>query len=141
MRGVTTGRLADPLPSKGSWDEPAARILLDQCPALLWTTDMDLRLTSCLGTVLADLGFWSNQLVGVRVEELFEDPAEELPAILAHHRALRGERVTFDMLLAGRGFHAHAGPLADSTGSPIGSICVALAASLDRVRPTLALAT
>jgi len=142
LRGVTLD-LSPPGPGPREMvasDVAQARVLLDQFPALLWTTDASLRLTSCLGTELAAMGFWSNQLVGVRVDDLFDPAAGDLPAIAAHHRALRGERVTFDMRLAGRRFHAHVGPLIDAAGHPIGCICIALEGSLVPARRPLAVA-
>ena len=138
MRGVTVD-LNPPSPDRITPTAALPRILLDQFPALVWTTDTNLRLTSCLGSELAALGFWSNQLVGVPVEDLFDPESDDLPALVAHHRALRGEQATFDMTLAGRDYHAHVGPLVDSGGRALGAICIALESA--RTRPSLAVAT
>jgi hypothetical protein len=103
-----------------------ARVLLDQFPALLWTTDADLRLTSSLGAKLTELGFGPNQLVGMTLFDFFEAGPDDGPSIMAHRRALCGESVTYDMDWAGRPFHAHVAPLRDSMDRCIGTVCVAL---------------
>lgn len=103
------------------------RALVDQCPALLWTTDTDLVFTSSLGAGVTDLGIGPNQLVGVSLTELLdeEDTPDSVP-LSAHQRALRGETVTFEMRWADRVFWARVGPLEDARGATIGTVCVAL---------------
>ena len=70
------------------------RILVNQLPALFWTTDPDLVLTSSLGAELDRLGLGPNQLVGARLAELFEMP-EDAELIDAHREALAGGSVRF----------------------------------------------
>src|SRR5438445_11161850 len=95
LRGVTTqvsGTSAvaqAPDRAKGS-----VRILWDQIPAVLWTTDSDLVFTSSLGTRLALLGLGPNQLAGEGLSVLFR-PGDDEP-IRAHRRALGGESVAFE---------------------------------------------
>lgn len=103
------------------------RALVDQCPALLWTTDKDLVFTSSLGAGVTDLGIGPNQLVGVSLAELLdEEDTPDSEPLVAHQRALRGETVTFEMRWADRVFWARVGPLEDARGASIGTVCVAL---------------
>jgi PAS domain-containing protein len=105
------------------------RVLVDQCPALLWTTDSSLVFTSSLGGGLTALGIGPNQLVGVSLLELVNDDAPDPNPLAAHQRALQGETVTFEMRWGDRVFQARVGPLHDARGVCIGTVCVALDAT------------
>jgi PAS domain-containing protein len=102
------------------------RVLLDQCPALVWTTDSSLVFTSSLGGGLGPLGIGPNQLVGVSLLELVNTEAPDPKPLAAHERALQGETVTFEMTWGDRTFQARVGPLYDGRGACIGTVCVAL---------------
>ncbi len=127
LRGVST-QVKRPV------DEPVVmvegpqgfRSLIDQVPAICWTTDADLRFTSALGAGWAELGLGPNQLVGTTLFDLLDthDPREE--PISAHWRALGGESVRFELWLGGRPFHGGVAPLSDARGHRIGTICVVL---------------
>ncbi|TMK85264.1 MAG: hypothetical protein E6G44_07645 [Actinobacteria bacterium] len=106
------------------------RILVNQLPALFWTTDPDLVLTSSLGAELDRLGLGPNQLVGARLAELFEMP-EDAELIDAHREALAGGSVRFQARWGGRAIRARVAPLRDSGGQVIGTICVALEDEVD----------
>jgi PAS domain-containing protein len=110
------------------------RVLVDQCPALIWTTDSSLVFTSSLGGGLAPLGIGPNQLVGVSLLELVNDDAPDPNPLAAHRRALDGETVTFEMQWGDRLFQARVGPLRDARGACIGTVCVALDATHSSVR-------
>jgi PAS domain-containing protein len=100
------------------------RLLVDQFPAVFWTTDTNLRFTSSLGAGLAALGLGANQLVGMALGDLFE--AEQAQPIQAHVRALNGHSVTYLMHWGGRAFHSQVAPLRDANGRVMGTICVAM---------------
>ena len=102
------------------------RVLVDQFPALFWTTDMELRITASLGAELVTLGLGPNQMVGTTLLELFETEDAAYEPTMAHKRALNGEAVTFELHWAGKHFHCQVGPLQDSTGELIGTVCVGL---------------
>lgn len=110
------------------------RVLVDQCPALIWTTDSSLVFTSSLGGGLAALGIGPNQLVGVSLLELINDEAPDPRPLAAHQRALQGETVTFEMQWGDRVFQARVGPLHDGWGDCIGTVCVALDATAADVK-------
>jgi PAS domain-containing protein len=100
--------------------------LVDQIPALFWTTDTSLVITSSFGSGRLGLGLGHNQLVGTTVSQLVEAGDGRDEPFRAHERALAGESVAFDIRWAERAFRASVGPLRDSTGHIIGTICVAL---------------
>jgi PAS domain-containing protein len=127
LRGVTVDIRAEPGDVTLIAPENASiRTLVDQLPAAFWTTDAELRFTSSLGAGLADLGLGPNQLVGTTLFEFFETEDPKFPPIDAHKRALLGATVTFELEWAGLAFYSQVGPLHDSQGVTIGTICVAL---------------
>lgn len=101
------------------------RVLVNQVPALFWTTDAELVLTSSLGAEFDRLGLGPNQLVGTGLTELFER-GQNRELIDAHNRALTGSSVLFEASWARRSFRARVAPLRDSTDQIIGTICVAV---------------
>jgi PAS domain-containing protein len=100
------------------------RVLVDQLPAVFWTTNESLTFTSALGSGLSALGLGPNQIVGMTVQDFF--PAQHSPAGDAHRRALDGESVPYRMVWGDRVFQAHVAPLHDGEGGTIGTICVAV---------------
>lgn len=102
------------------------RIMIEQMPAMMWTTDARLVFTSSTGRGLGDLGFVPGQTNGISVYDFFADDESGLLAIRMHERALRRESVNFENTYAGRIYQNHIEPLIDTTGSVIGTIGVAL---------------
>ena len=107
---------------------PAAssRGLLDQVPALLWTTDGRLRFTSALGRGLLALGLGPNQIVGASVSDFLEPHDPDLELLAAHRRALEGETVGCAINWGERRLEARIAPLRDTLGRVIGTLGVAL---------------
>jgi PAS domain-containing protein len=101
------------------------RILVNQVPALFWTTDADLVITSSLGAEFERLGIGPNQLVGTALTQLFEVDVQDC-LIGAHQRALEGSSVRFEATWSRRAFRARVAPLRDSEDQVMGTICVAL---------------
>src|SRR5437867_4239017 len=97
IRGVTTDA-ARPNGLRTSVDllDPL-RVLVNQVPALLWTTDPALLLTSSLGAEFDRLGLGPNQLVGTALTELFES-GQNRELIDAHNRALAGSSILFEAM-------------------------------------------
>jgi PAS domain-containing protein len=136
LRGVTVEAssgddvtlISDGEPGESAIPERGAslRTLVDQFPALFWTTDGELRLTSSLGAELAEVGLGPNQLVGTTLFEFFETADPRFAPIDAHKRALLGATVPFEMEWAGRTFLSQVAPLKDVRGTTIGTICVAV---------------
>lgn len=126
LRGVTL----DAAPARTAvvdvLDDPL-RLVVDQMPALFWTTDRGLRITSSLGAALAELGLGPNQLAGATLSELFWSADPLVEAIAAHRRALVGRPTAFEFTLGPRTFDARVAPLHDSQGEIIGTVCAAIA--------------
>ncbi len=102
--------------------EARLRLILDQLPGMVWSTDADLRCTSSLGAGLASLGLQPDQIVGVPLEEFAgtDDPAN--PAIVAHHQALAGAGSGYEAVFAGRDFVVRVEPLRAMDGTIQGTI-------------------
>ena len=106
--------------------EAHLRLLTERMPAIVWSTDTDLRFTSCLGAGLEGLNLRPREQTCRSLFEYFStDDAEFLP-IAAHRRALMGEAVHFEVEWNGRAFAAHVEPLRDAAGAVTGTIGVAL---------------
>ncbi|MDP2674960.1 MAG: PAS domain S-box protein [Dehalococcoidia bacterium] len=106
--------------------EAHLRVMVEQMPAVLWTTDTELRFTSSLGAGLAGLGLRPNQVLEMTLHEYFSADDDEFPAIAAHRRALTGETATYEFEWTERAFHTHIEPLRDAEGRVVGTIGVAL---------------
>ena len=70
-------------------EERTLRVLLDQLPALVWTTDADLRVTATAGEFAR---FEELTPVGTTIYERW-GPDDPVGAIASHERALSGESV------------------------------------------------
>ena len=101
-------------------------LMMRQIPAMLWTVDRDLRLTSALGTSVQAIGLHADQAVGRSIGEAFGTDDPEFPAVQAHRRALTGEAVSYRMEHRSRCFEAHVEPFRDPAGAVVGAIGVSL---------------
>jgi diguanylate cyclase (GGDEF)-like protein/PAS domain S-box-containing protein len=106
--------------------EAHLRLLTEKMPAIVWSTDTDLRFTSCLGAGLEGLELRPREQMCRSVFEYFATDDAEFVPIAAHRRALMGEAVHFEVEWRGRAFAAHVEPLRDAGGAISGTIGVAL---------------
>jgi len=106
--------------------EATLRVLVEQMPAILWSTDTELRYTSSVGAGLYRLNLRANELVGLTVFDHFRSSNSDFASIDAHRRALQGESLTFEVVWSGRTFEAHVEPLRNKEGRITGTIGVAL---------------
>ncbi len=106
--------------------EERLRVAIEQMPAVLWTTDADLRFTQMLGRGLQQLRMPSDAVTGLDLFEFFGTIDETHPAIAAHLRALDGLPSTYAVELFGRDLECHVEPLIDARGAPNGIIGVGL---------------
>jgi PAS domain S-box-containing protein len=102
------------------------RLLVEQLPAVLWSTDRELRFTSSAGAGLANLRLRPNELVGVSLYQYFQTDDPEFLPIAASRRALAGESCSFEITWQARTFHAHVEPFRDRQGQISGTIGAAL---------------
>src|SRR6266545_130073 len=125
LRGITVDAGDAGGGARGGDGLDPLRILVNQAPALFWTTDADLVLTSSLGAEFERLGLGPNQLVGAALAELFES-GQNAELIEAHNRALAGSSVLFEAGWGRKSFRARVAPLRDGADQIIGTICVAV---------------
>ncbi len=100
------------------------RDILDRLPAIVWTTDKELRTTFSAGGGLAALGLASGEvaLLGTPISSYFQTQDPSHPGIASHLRALAGESSVFEMNWFDRWFHSRIEPLRDPRGQIIGTI-------------------
>jgi PAS domain S-box-containing protein len=104
---------------------PGLERLVAQLPAVLWTTDTDLRFTSSEGVGLAGLGLQPGEVVGRTLAEyLRADPDD--PTIRHHRQALAGEQVEFELEFNDRVFSVHVIPMRAADGRIVGTIGLAV---------------
>ncbi|MGH7599275.1 MAG: histidine kinase dimerization/phosphoacceptor domain -containing protein, partial [bacterium] len=106
--------------------EARLRLMTNQMPAVLWTTDTELRFTSSLGMGLSTLGLQSNQVVGLTLYDYFQTTKPEFFPIAAHLRALQGESVNYELHWQARTFDSQVEVLRDTEGKLLGVIGIAL---------------
>jgi len=108
-----------------SQSETRLRMILQQAPVLLWSTDKDLRVTSAMGGGFRSLDTSRNQERGLTLFEYFNVPDEDIEPIASHRRALTGESVATQIEWQGRNYDVHIEPLRSPEGTIAGTIGVA----------------
>src|SRR5271163_3967174 len=101
-------------------------VMIERMPAVLWTTDKELRYTSSMGAGLDSLGVKSGGLTGKTLAEYFQTDDPQHPSIAAHWRALAGEALTYELHWQKRIFESHVRPMRGPDGEIGGVIGVAL---------------
>jgi len=96
------------------------RLLVEQLPAMLWTTDEHLTVTAIGGAAYASLTDTAPLTrVPHRLPAMFD---EQTPLIRAHRRALAGDCGDYPVEWKGRAFQCHVRPLKDAQGQTVGTI-------------------
>ncbi|MFN7973300.1 MAG: ATP-binding protein [Acidobacteriota bacterium] len=106
--------------------EMRLRMLINQMPDILWTTDRDLKITSCVGSGLGNLGLEPAPLVGQPLSALLPTGTKSDATMAAHQAALAGRSSSFDREWQGRAFTVHVEPFFDAYGLIGGTIGLAL---------------
>jgi DNA-binding NarL/FixJ family response regulator len=104
------------------------RLITEQLPAVLWTTDVELRITPPSSDFLINES-GGKSLVGKTLREFFDD---QFPPIAAHRRAAQGTPVSIEFFWRGKTLSIHVEPLLDAGGSIIGTIGVSLDVSTQK---------
>ncbi len=117
------------LAQQRQWDEEALRrsqssllLILDQLPAILWTTNRDLKVISMRGSDQIEIK--GDDLA--HFFEFFHTRTEFLDMTEMHRQALNGERVSLEMLYENRVFQARLDPFYNSKGAIVGVLGLAL---------------
>jgi signal transduction histidine kinase/PAS domain-containing protein len=98
-------------------------VFLRQLPGVIWSTDRELRITSALGRIPAEL---DDRIVGVSVGEILGTFDASDPAIAHHRAALRGEPQSFMYPFHERWYQVNIEPLRDESGAPCGCVGTAV---------------
>ena len=101
-------------------------LLLEKIPAVLWTADGNLRLTSLTGAGLSSIKLDPKNHVGRPLHEFLNAVHAGTGPLAPHTRALRGFSSVFDLPMRERDLKAHVEPLREANGSIIGVIGVAV---------------
>ncbi|MGH9740132.1 MAG: ATP-binding protein [Candidatus Acidiferrales bacterium] len=101
-------------------------VMLENVPAVLWTTNAQLEITSAMGAGLDGVGLPSREALGLPLLDFFRTRDPEFPAIAAHRKAVAGETTSFETPWQTRQFEAHVRPLKGADGTVEGVIGVAL---------------
>jgi len=102
------------------------RLLVEQMPVLLWTTDKELRITSNWGSGLRRSEIHAGDLVGQTVAEYLKCPGTNPAPMTHHYTALRGEPARFEYKRQDLVLDIHVEPLRGPGGEIIGCIGVGL---------------
>jgi PAS domain S-box-containing protein len=105
--------------------EARLRLLTNQMPAVLWTTDTELHVTSSLGMGLTALDLQPHEVLEMMRFKYSSTAVIEFLPIAAHRRALAGESVRYEISWKGHTFGCQVEPLHDATRKLIGAIGIA----------------
>ena len=130
LGGVCIG-LIDAPDSEGAQALRAS--IAEQVPAVLWTTDAALRVTSRSGAGPRSLDLLPSRVVGASLLEQYERGEVTADSVDAHRQALAGKSVSYQIRLADRYYDARVKPLRNEGGAIVGVVGLAVDAS-DRER-------
>lgn len=127
-RGAVTGILESGQAVRQKADDTTSetqlRLLLEQMPVLLWTTDQQLRITANCGAGVQHSEIEAVGLVGQPVSEYLKCRGTNTTPMAHHYAALRGESVHFEYKRQDRILEIHLEPLRDPSGEILGCIGV-----------------
>ena len=105
--------------------EARLELIVDQTLAILWTTDLNLNITSLQGSALKSLEINPAWRYGELIGDVF-DPADRRTIIDAHRRAMKGEATQYELQLKDRVFENHIRPYYNRSNELTGCIGVGL---------------
>jgi PAS domain S-box-containing protein len=106
--------------------ETRLRMLIEQSPAIIWSTDAELCFTSSLGAGLAGLGLLPHQVVGMSLYTFLKTDDPNYRTIVESRRALAGATTTYEDTWRGNEYQVRIEPLLDVAGQVIGTVGTAL---------------
>jgi diguanylate cyclase (GGDEF)-like protein len=101
-------------------------LLVDRLPAIIWTTDKELQVTSCGGLSFVPYDRGPEELIGLTLEDYFGEGNTAVLDIPEYEQVLRGAPLAFDAHHNGRAFTVRVRPLLDEQSIVIGTVGVAL---------------
>jgi signal transduction histidine kinase len=121
-----SGRVRAGAAMGGEAEDPRTRLILEQLPAIVTTTDRDLVYTSVTGGGLA-ASVWKDIPEGAAsVYTLYQTRDPDHPIVRDFRRALAGETVTHETAWAGRWYRTTIEPFRDRAGEVIGTLAISL---------------
>ena len=106
-------------------NEARLNLVVSQLPAVLWSTDKELRFTSHMGAGLRVLGIGPNQLVGKTADQYMLSLGLPLGRP-DPRRALAGESLNYEVIIQGRDYDVHVEPLRNAAGEITGTVGISL---------------
>jgi two-component system, cell cycle sensor histidine kinase and response regulator CckA len=97
--------------------------ILSQLPGILWTTDRELRVTSCAGAHM--VGKAADEVLGRSLDQVFRTGDEESTPIVMHRLALQGRPGSYEVVWNGIPMDWRTEPLRDDAGQIVGVIGIA----------------
>jgi diguanylate cyclase (GGDEF)-like protein len=107
-------------------DSRSRELLVDQLPAIIWTTNRELQITSYGGLPFGSGDRRPEEFIGMTLNDYFGEGNTAVLYISEHHQVLRGVPLAFDADYNGRAFRVRVSPLLDEQSIVIGTIGVAL---------------
>jgi diguanylate cyclase (GGDEF)-like protein/PAS domain S-box-containing protein len=108
--------------AEGTTANGQLRALVEQMPAILWTTDQHLRITSNWGTGLNSSKVKAGDFVGRTLHDYLECQDPFATPIVQHAEALRGIASYFEYRHGSRHFALHLSPLRAASGEITGCV-------------------
>ena len=102
--------------------EASLRSLLEQMPAVVWTTDRNLRITSNWGSGMQLSNVKPGELIGRTVYDVLKCQDAHAVAVSQHAVTLRGTSSRFEYRQGNRDFEIRLEPLRDTSGEIIGCV-------------------
>jgi diguanylate cyclase (GGDEF)-like protein/PAS domain S-box-containing protein len=102
------------------------RMIMEQTPVLVWSTDTNLKITSHWGTGTPSPKIRPCELIGRPVYELFQSSEPAAMPIAQHHKALRGKASRFEFGRGDKALDIQLGPLRSCEGEIVGCVGVGL---------------
>ncbi len=108
------------------------QMLVEQIPAVLWSTDRQLNYRSVGGAALARFPVAAEDLIGSSVIDGIMDPGQRQRALEGHQEALRGGRAKYEFSFRDNYFLVSVEPLRDAEGRVNGVLGLALDVTAER---------
>jgi diguanylate cyclase (GGDEF)-like protein/PAS domain S-box-containing protein len=112
--------------------------ILEQTPAVLWTTDLNLIFTSSVGAALQKMNLQPGQVVGMSLFDYFQTRDPEYLPLKAHLDALQGKATAYELDFQDRHYQVSVGPLRGPDNVIIGTTGIAFDAT-ERLQAEMAL--
>jgi len=117
---------ATPIPAGSLPAGQLLALIAQSLPAVIWTTDTELRFTASLGRGLAEIGLKPGQVCGQSLFDYFQTTDPAFPPIAAHRAALRGQSQQYEFAWRERVFQVYVEPLRAADGAICGVLGLAV---------------